>query len=116
MIYTKGLLLGGKRLIFNLNQKTKGRKMKNFSDWDDKFEDEIDHLKWLAEHTALPDQEAYDVVTQLFDWLCEDRLLRGLSFDTASNRYMQRKYEVIVSNIEANDLCDKPYFKDIYEL
>jgi len=88
--------------------------MKDFNDWDDKFEDEIDHLEWLAGHTVFPDKEANDVVTQLFDWLCEDRMLRSWCFDTASNIYMQRKYEVIMSNIKANDLCDKPYFKDIY--
>lgn len=99
-----------------INETGKGKNMKDFSDWDDKFEDKIDHLQWLAKHTASPDRQAEKVLTQLFDWQCDDRLLRRLCFHTASNRYMRRKYEVIVSNIEANDLCDKPYYKDIYEI
>ena len=35
---------------------------------------------------------------------------------TGGAEYDDREYKVVMSNIEALDLCDAPYFKDIYQI
>ena len=110
MVYTKGLLLNGKGLIFNLNQKTKGNKMK---DWNKEFVKILETLENKAGSRGQDNPEAYDALIQIQDWIWGDHDLL-ITFADDDEAYDRREYTVVMSEIESNDLCGKPFFKDIY--
>lgn len=84
-------------------------------DWNKEFIKILETLENESGSRGQDNPEAYAALSQIQNWIWGDHDLL-VTFADDDEAYDEREYTVVMSEIEANDLCDKPYFKDIYEI
>lgn len=82
-------------------------------DWNKEFVKILETLENKAGSRGQDNPQAYNALIQIQEWIWGDHDLL-ITFAEDNEAYDRREYAVVMSEIEANDLCDKPYFKDIY--
>jgi len=81
-------------------------------DWNKDFRKLMEAMDKEAGYFGRDNKTAYDAYMLLVSFI-EDYELGQC---TGGAKYDDREYKVVMSNIEAFDLCDAPYFKDIYQI
>ena len=84
-------------------------------DWNKEFVKILDTLENKAGPRGRDNPQAYNALDQIQGWIWGDHDLI-ITFADDDEAYNRREYTVVMSEIEANDLCNKPYFKEIYEI
>ena len=84
-------------------------------DWNKEFVKMLETLENKAGSRGQDNPQAYDALLQIQDSIWGDHDLL-ITFAEDQEAYDAREYQVVMSMIEALDLCEQPYFKDIYEI
>lgn len=84
-------------------------------DWNKEFIKILETLENKAGARGQDNPQAYDALLEIQSWIWGDHDLL-ITFAEDQEAFDSREYSVVMDNIEANDLCDKPYFKEVYEI
>ena len=84
------------------------------NNWHDEFHKILKNLEKKAGRRGNDNPEAYVAFNEMLIWVLDDHDLVQLCDDDEA--YEAREYKVVMSSIEAEGLCEQPYFKEVYEI